>query len=404
MSTGGSGIRHLGIVDYLPQLRRDGGGPIPADFFGAGSDSYIGTVCLQGVPLGVTPWGDFGTADTVIERDADPFDRCSLPSPTPQTVEIKIVALSLASIAPITVTYGGGPPEEWDVTLDLSTVTPDPTGSLTATKTHCNGGMYTSQLNVMPRFTFTKVGDPGTQEVFDMGVAGLPPIHLIQSPADPWVHDADPLLFAALDPCSDFHAGISDPDPIVDCDCQPNGIRDKCDIEGASEDANGNGIPDECEGPPPTEACCLPDGSCMMALDVDCLAMGGVPQGPGTVCTTSQACCFPNDTCAMVDPLCCGDLGGTVVAGACSGMQACCDDATGACYMADEACCLANGHTPKGAGTVCLGDLDANGVDDACEPSGEIPTVSTWGLVVMALLLLVVGKAYFGRRRAQALP
>ena len=41
------------------------------------------------------------------------------------------------------------------------------------------------------------------------------------------------------------------------------------------------------------------------------------------------------------------------------------------------------------------------GVDDAvfgpCEP-GAIPTVSEWGLVILALLLLAAGKVYFGRR------
>ena len=377
-----------------------GAGPIPADFFGPGSDAYDGLACLDGEPLGPTPWGEYGDADTLIERSADPFDRCSLPSPTPQTVDIEIVALSLVSTSPITVTYDGGMnPEDWDVAVDLSTVTP-PAGSLTATKTHCNGGMYTSQLNVLPRFTFTKVGDPATQRVLDTGEEGLAHIVLEQSPADPWVHDVNPLLFPALDPCSDFHASISDPYQIVDCDCQPNGIRDKCDIEGPSDDDNGNGIPDECEGPPPDEACCMPDGSCVMMPEVDCMAMGGIPQGPGTVCTTAQACCWPDNTCAMVDPLCCGDLGGTVRPGDCGGREACCDD-VGACYMANRACCAANGDTPKGAGSVCLGDANGNGIDDACEEyPGAIPTVSAWGLLVLTLLLLVAAKVYFNRRAA----
>ena len=43
------------------------------------------------------------------------------------------------------------------------------------------------------------------------------------------------------------------------------------------------------------------------------------------------------------------------------------------------------------------------GVDDAVfapECVGQIPTVSEWGLVILALLLLVAGKVYFGRRTA----
>ena len=33
------------------------------------------------------------------------------------------------------------------------------------------------------------------------------------------------------------------------------------------------------------------------------------------------------------------------------------------------------------------------------EPSGNIPTVSEWGVAIMALLLLTGGKIYFTRRR-----
>jgi len=181
--------------------------------------------------------------------------------------------------------------------------------------------------------------------------------------------------------------------------CLANGDTPKGAGSVCLGDSNSDGADDACV-PPVPEACCLPDGSCLMILEVDCMAQGGIPQGPGTTCTIAEACCFPDDTCAMVDPLCCDDLGGTVVAGACGGMQACCVD-TGACYLADEACCLANGHTPKGSGSVCLGDVDADGTDDACEPAIEgIPTVSAWGLGILALTLLVGARVYFNRRRA----
>ncbi len=222
------------------------GNPIPADFFGPGSDPFAGVVCFEGVPLGDPT---FPNADTLIERASDPFDRCSLPSATPQTVAIEIVALNLVSQAPMTVTFNGGQnPEPWDVAVDLSEVSP-PTGWLAATKSHCNGGTYTSALNVQPRFTFTKVGGGGTM-VLDTGLAGETAIALVQTNPLPWVHDVDPLLFAVIDPCSDFHPGISESNPTTACDCQPNGIRDKCDIESdPSSDGNGNGIPDACEGP-----------------------------------------------------------------------------------------------------------------------------------------------------------
>ena len=45
------------------------------------------------------------------------------------------------------------------------------------------------------------------------------------------------------------------------------------------------------------------------------------------------------------------------------------------------------------------------GVDDAVfapECKGAIPTLSEWGLVILALLLLAGGKVYFNRRRRAA--
>lgn len=51
------------------------------------------------------------------------------------------------------------------------------------------------------------------------------------------------------------------------------------------DDLNGNGVADICEIPVQRpEACCLPDGSCLMLLVPDCLQMGGVPKGIGSHC------------------------------------------------------------------------------------------------------------------------
>ncbi len=46
--------------------------------------------------------------------------------------------------------------------------------------------------------------------------------------------------------------------------------------------------------------------------------------------------------------------------------------------------------------------VDCADLDPPCEGEGPIPTVSEWGLVAMALLLLVGAKVYFGRRRQVA--
>ncbi|MFQ5496164.1 MAG: IPTL-CTERM sorting domain-containing protein, partial [Phycisphaerae bacterium] len=221
--------------------------PIPAGFFGAGSDPFNGTVCFVGVPLGDP---NFPDADTLIQRSADPFDRCDLPSPMPSTVDIEIVALNLASTNPITVTFFGGQnPELWDVAVDLSTAPPPPPGQLTAVKEHCNGGTYTSILNVQPKFTFTNP-NTGAQQVFDTGLimpVPDPPIQLQQLNPAPWVHDLAPQIGIGSDPCSDFHPGVVEKNPNADCDCNGNNVRDKCDIEMGAPDADADGIPDECQ-------------------------------------------------------------------------------------------------------------------------------------------------------------
>jgi hypothetical protein len=234
-----------------------GSPPIPADFFGPGSDPFSDPICLRGVPLGPTAYGDFGQADTLIQRSADPFDRCEFPDPGVEvTVDVEIVALSLESVAPITVTYNGGQdPEEWNVAVDLSEVHTDadpndpPIGTLTARKEHCNGGTYTSVLHVQPRFTFTKVGEPGEVRVLDRGLEEIPPV-VLDASAIPqnWVSVPDPALNLVNPICTDFHPGLIDGQVMQDCDCNNNDIHDTCDIdEGTSGDCNSNTIPDDCD-------------------------------------------------------------------------------------------------------------------------------------------------------------
>jgi hypothetical protein len=48
-----------------------------------------------------------------------------------------------------------------------------------------------------------------------------------------------------------------------------------------------------------------------------------------------------------------------------------------------------------------LADVNANGIPD-CLEAEFIPTVSTWGLLVLALLLLTGAKLYFGRQHVAA--
>jgi len=172
-------------------------------------------------------------------------------------------------------------------------------------------------------------------------------------------------------------------------------------------DQNENGIDDACEAK--TEACCLPDNTCIDTDPDDCASQGGISMGSGTQCTGEEACCLQDGTCMELDPLCCVELGGTPqgVGNHCTAVEACCL-ADGRCVNLDPLCCLTSQGTPQGPGTSCtmpeaccmpdgtcrdldplcceliggnpspigaqscLGDGNQNDVDDACEEGTTI--------------------------------
>jgi len=176
---GGVDPFHAGQFTTLPFTSS----PIPAGFFGSGSDPFVGTITFRGNPmlplwlpsnanfqstkfegaiiLGQVPLGPQQApgADTIIKRTGD----ASLPPGGSDTVPIELVALNLVSVQPITVTFNGGQnPVPWDVTLDL----PNPgTGSMTLNRDgSTNGGTFTSTINVTPRITFVLHGQPTAPE------------------------------------------------------------------------------------------------------------------------------------------------------------------------------------------------------------------------------------------------
>lgn len=126
--------------------------PLPADFFDPGSNPFSGTVQFQGEPLTPSPLAPFPT-DTIVQR----LGTASLPTvPSADSIPIEIVALNLVSCNPITVTYGIGGPELWDVRMTLTNSAP---GSMTISHTVPDGGTFTSGFFVQPTFIFTRHGD-----------------------------------------------------------------------------------------------------------------------------------------------------------------------------------------------------------------------------------------------------
>ncbi len=113
-------------------------------------------------------------------------------------------------------------------------------------------------------------------------------------------------------------------------------------------------------------ACCLGDDTCTVDTPTACGGQGGTPQPAGETCSVPEACCLPGNVCSDLDPLCCLAEGGTPrgIGTSCGTIKSCCL-AGGACQIMDEQCCLARGGLPKDE--ACLGDLDGDFIDDRCE-------------------------------------
>jgi hypothetical protein len=182
-------IRHVvpTIWDFSPQ-------PIAADFFGPGSDPFDGGIPGDQTSLDPTPDcpGASGPISMLIKR----LDTALLPTiGSSDVIDVEIIALSLVSSTPITVTYNGGlNPELWNVTITPSPLNINP-GTMTVRFEIPSGGTFDSEILVKPHFAFERVSD-GEIRVFD-GAGTYD--DLISVSNVPWVY-GDPSLTCS--PCA----------------------------------------------------------------------------------------------------------------------------------------------------------------------------------------------------------
>ena len=177
---------------------------------------------------------------------------------------------------------------------------------------------------------------------------------------------------------------IADEDEIADGitpDCNDNGIPDDCDVmDGTSEDCDGDLVLDECEDDGDGDGFVDDCDNCPFTFNED--QADRDHDGVGDVCDPcpddrlddrdGDGVCDSDDPC-FTDPL-------KVDPGQCG------------CGVPDE--------DSDGDGAADCVDLCPD-VDDAIfgpDCVGKIPTVSAWGLVVLALLMMTGGKICFGRR------
>ena len=296
------------------------------------------------------------------------------------------------------------------------------------------------------RVAFRYSGYDGAQAGLDAvlleGMAGAPPndcnMNGIPDECDIATEDGGYCPYVVGQPCS--------------ADCQPNGIPDECDIaEGTSEDPDMDGIPSECDNCPndvnvgqeDTDADC-PDplsgaecgDACDPCTDIDEDGWG-IDVGNGIDCPngTDPDCDEGNTTDPDVDNVCnpydnCPNTyNPDQLDSDDDGYGNACENCPFDPWKLDPLQCGCNLVDPDWMAAFNVEkDTDSDGIADCCDecPDGEwdpyfeasnlagntcepyagcedaIPTVSQWGLIVMALLLLVAGKIYFGRRSATA--
>jgi hypothetical protein len=135
---------------------------IPPNFFDQGSQPFQGDVNFGGVPLGTFMGRRTGDADTVVQRPTS----AQLSPGQSAAIPIELVALSLQSIAPIEVQVGTTT-QLWDVAAGLSQARQS-RGGMVLTQQSAEGGTFDSELQVFPRFVFTRLTDRMTR-VLDVG-------------------------------------------------------------------------------------------------------------------------------------------------------------------------------------------------------------------------------------------
>jgi hypothetical protein len=168
-------------------------------------------------------------------------------------------------------------------------------------------------------------------------------------------------------------------------DCDGDGEGDACEADSADQDADGDGVCNGIDNCPFTPNAGQENGDGDAAGDAcDPCPVDANDDSDG------DGSCDSADLCPGFDDNL--DADGDGVPDDCDVCPGNDDNAAGAQDDTD------------GDGVINCNDL-CNGVDDAVfgpECEGAIPTVSEWGLVILALLLLAAGKVYFGRRDALA--
>lgn len=151
----------------------------------------------------------------------------------------------------------------------------------------------------------------------------------------------------------------------------------------ASDDTNGNTIPDECESP---RACCFADGHCELLTEANCTGTWGAY---GSTCTPNNcappqgSCCQLDGSCAVTSQAAC--TGTWTLDGTCTPNL--CTQPTGSCCHADGTCAVTLEQDCTETWTM-FGICDPNTcsqptgsccqTDGTCNETLEVDCTGTW--------------------------
>ncbi|MEM7048785.1 MAG: hypothetical protein AAF604_03960 [Acidobacteriota bacterium] len=166
--------------DGNTQLRYDIN-PIPAGFFGFGSDAVTNPVSLFGKQI-ANSGGLGASTDTIVRRMAGTGP---LTNGSCADVPIDFKALHLESNT-FTVSYSGGATETWKIVAGLSLSAAQPIGSMTICRTCGTGGTFDADLKALFLLNYIRVSPlPAIQLQQDCGVGDCPEV-LFQTKGAAW--------------------------------------------------------------------------------------------------------------------------------------------------------------------------------------------------------------------------
>jgi len=313
--------------------------PIPADFFDPGSDPFQEQVWLAGSPLGI-----LGLTDMIVERiEPATLSNCG----SQATVLTELLALSVKNRFPVPVTYNGQIQDYWDFTTCLSAVVPQPQGQMTIYRDCNEGGSFNFVFSVVPKFIFVRQSD-NAERILDFGAFSIPPVELT-SINGRWAYsnygysfetspggitlDNDCDAFTpdvTIGPTSDFFPSIIP----VPCDCV-NPLWDY--------------------GPRINTFKNIPGGALTLVAFTS-IDWSTDSDDDGVPDLFDNCANVPNQDQADSDDDLFGDA---------------CDNCPNI-YNPDQT------------------DSNSDGIGDACDPQ-SVPALSEWGLLIMALVLVLVG-------------